>query len=140
MGPNARAPWEDGATMASGSRTFAVGVIVLALAASACDLPTLKEAREEADALPQTTFLYSADGTLITRLHAGEDRVVVGSHRIPDVMRDAVVAIEDQRFYDHRGVDLRALFRAAYIDAARGEIVQGGSTITQQLVKNVYVG
>jgi penicillin-binding protein 1A len=126
--------------MASGSRTLVVGLIVLALAASACDLPTLKEAREDADALPETTFLYSADGTLITRLHAGEDRVVVGAHRIPEVVRNAVVAIEDQRFYDHRGVDLRALLRAAYIDAARGEIVQGGSTITQQLVKNVYVG
>jgi membrane peptidoglycan carboxypeptidase len=126
--------------MAGGSRTLAVGVIVLALAASACDLPTLKEARRDADALPETTFLYAADGTLITRLHAGEDRVVVGARRIPMVVRDAVVAIEDQRFYDHRGVDLRALLRAAYIDAARGEIVQGGSTITQQLVKNVYVG
>jgi membrane peptidoglycan carboxypeptidase len=126
--------------MASGPRTLVVGLIVLALAASACDLPTLKEAREDADALPETTFLYSADGTLLTRLHAGEDRVVIGAHRIPDVVRNAVVAIEDQRFYDHRGIDLRALLRAAYIDAARGEIVQGGSTITQQLVKNVYVG
>jgi penicillin-binding protein 1A len=126
--------------MASGSRTIVVGLIVLALAASACDLPTLQEAREDADALPETTFLYAADGTLITRLHAGEDRVVVGAKRIPEVVRNAVVAIEDQRFYDHRGVDLRALMRAAYIDTARGEIVQGGSTITQQLVKNVYVG
>ena len=126
--------------MAARSRTLVVGLIVLALAASACDLPTLKEAREDADALPETTFLYAADGTLITRLHAGEDRVVVGARRIPEVVRNAVVAIEDQRFYDHRGVDLRALLRAAYIDAARGEIVQGGSTITQQLVKNVYVG
>ena len=126
--------------MADGSRTLVVGLIVLALAASACDLPTLKEARRDADALPETTFLYAADGTLITRLHAGEDRVVVGAKRIPKVVRDAVVAIEDQRFYDHRGVDLRALLRAAYIDAAQGEIVQGGSTITQQLVKNVYVG
>ncbi len=126
--------------MAACSRTLVVGLIAFALAASACDLPTLREARRDADALPETTFLYSADGTLITRLHAGEDRVVVGSNRIPEVVRDAVVAIEDQRFYDHRGVDLRALLRAAYIDAARGEVVQGGSTITQQLVKNVYVG
>ncbi|HJU57247.1 MAG TPA: transglycosylase domain-containing protein [Actinomycetota bacterium] len=126
--------------MAARSRTLVVGVVVLALAVSACDLPTLKEARRDADALPETTFVYAADGTLITRLHAGEDRVIVGAKRIPKVVRDAVVAIEDQRFYDHRGVDLRAVLRAAYIDAARGEIVQGGSTITQQLVKNVYVG
>ncbi|HJS27517.1 MAG TPA: hypothetical protein VJ913_10380, partial [Actinomycetota bacterium] len=82
--------------MADGSRTLVVGLIVLALATSACDLPTLKEARRVADALPETTFLYAADGTLITRLHAGEDRVVVGAKRIPKVVRDAVVAIEDQ--------------------------------------------
>ncbi|MEX2422149.1 MAG: transglycosylase domain-containing protein, partial [Actinomycetota bacterium] len=126
--------------MAARSRTLVVGVIALALVASACDLPTLRDARRDADALPETTFLYAADGTLITRLHAGEDRVVVGSRRIPDVIRDAVVAIEDQRFYDHKGIDLRALLRAAYVDATTGEVVEGGSTITQQLVKNVYVG
>src|SRR3990170_7243066 len=126
--------------MAVRSRTLVVALLVFALGASACDLPTLREARSEAAALPETTFLYAADGTLITRLHAGEDRVVVGSRRIPDVVRDAVVAIEDQRFYDHKGIDLRALLRAAYVDATTGEVVEGGSTITQQLVKNVYVG
>jgi penicillin-binding protein 1A len=127
--------------MAGRSRaTFVATVALLALVTSACDLPTLKEARKEAVELPQTSFLYAADGTLIMRLHAGEDRVVVRASRIPQVLRDAVVAIEDQRFYDHAGLDLRALLRAAYIDATTGEIVEGGSTITQQLVKKVYVG
>ncbi|MCI0633021.1 MAG: transglycosylase domain-containing protein [Actinobacteria bacterium] len=126
--------------MAARSRTLVVGLVAFALASSACDLPTLREARRDADALPETTFLFASDGTLITRLHAGEDRVVVGSRRIPEVVRDAVVAIEDQRFYDHKGIDLRALLRAAYVDATTGEVVEGGSTITQQLVKNVYVG
>jgi penicillin-binding protein 1A len=126
--------------MASGSRTLVVGLFAFALIASACDLPTLKEARENANALPETSFIYSADGTLITALHAGENRVVVRSKSIPGVLRDAVVAIEDQRFYDHTGLDLRAVMRAAYIDATTGEIVEGGSTITQQLVKKLYVG
>ena len=126
--------------MAERSRTLVVGLITLALAASACGLPSLREARRNATALPQTSFLYAADGSLITRLHAGEDRVVVGSSRIPDVVREAVIAIEDKRFYDHRGIDLRALLRAAYVDVTSGEIVEGGSTITEQLVKNVYVG
>ena len=117
-----------------------VGLFVFALAASACDLPSLREARETADALPETSFLYAADGTSITALHAGEDRVVVRSRKIPDVMRDAVIAIEDQRFYDHSGLDMRALLRAAYVDATTGEVVEGGSTITQQLVKKLYVG
>ena len=115
-------------------------VLTLALAAQACDLPSLKEERRTAPALPQTSFLYAADGTLITRLHAGEDRVVVKSRNIPDVMRDAVVAIEDQRFWDHSGIDLKALLRAAYVNATEGRVVQGASTITQQLVKNLYVG
>lgn len=126
--------------MAGRSRTLVVGLILLALASSACDLPTLREARRQADALPETSFVYAADGTLITRLHAGEDRVTIRSSKIPDVMRNAVIAVEDQRFYDHRGLDLRALLRAAYVDATTGEVVEGGSTITQQLVKNVYVG
>ncbi len=127
--------------MAGRSRaTFVAMLVICALAAAGCNLPTLHEARQEAAALPQTSFLYAADGTLITRLHAGEDRVVVRASRIPDVMRNAVIAIEDQRFYDHRGVDLRALLRAAYIDATTGRVVEGGSTITQQLVKQIYVG
>jgi membrane peptidoglycan carboxypeptidase len=120
--------------------TFVATVVLVALVTSSCDLPTLREARREASELPQTSFLYAADGTLITRLHAGEDRVVVRASRIPQVVRDAVVAIEDQRFYDHTGLDLRALLRAAYVDATTGEVVEGGSTITQQLVKQVYVG
>ena len=111
----------------------------LALVASACDLPDLKEERQKATALPQTSFLYAADGTLITRLHAGEDRVVVKYRNIPQVMRDAVIAIEDQRFWDHRGIDLRALLRAAYVNATEGRVVQGASTITQQLVKNLFL-
>jgi penicillin-binding protein 1A len=126
--------------MAGRSRTLVVGLLMFALAASACDLPTLREARKQADALPETSFLYAADGSLITRLHATEDRVSIRSSKIPDVVRDAVIAAEDKRFYDHKGLDLRALLRAAYIDATTGEVVEGGSTITQQLVKNVYVG
>jgi penicillin-binding protein 1A len=136
MACTSRAPF--GATRSRAP--FVMTMLVFALAASACDLPTLREARQDAIELPQTSFLYAADGSLITRLHAGEDRVVVRASRIPDVVRDAVIAIEDQRFYDHRGLDLRALLRAAYVDATTGEVVQGGSTITQQLVKQVYVG
>jgi penicillin-binding protein 1A len=120
--------------------TFVATLLVCTLAASACGLPTLKEARESATDPSLTSFLYAADGTLIARLHASEDRVPVRASRIPDVVRDAVIAIEDQRFYDHSGLDLRALLRAAYIDATTGEVVEGGSTITQQLAKQLFVG
>jgi penicillin-binding protein 1A len=119
--------------------TLAAAVLSFALIAAACDLPTLQEARQDAAELPQTSFVYTSNGQLITRLHAGEDRVVVRARRIPDVVRNAVIAIEDQRFYDHSGLDLRAVMRAAYIDATRGQVVEGGSTITQQLVKQVYL-
>ena len=126
--------------MAVRSRALVAGVMLLALVASACNLPSLKEERRTATALPQTSFLYASDGTLITALHAGEDRVIVKTKNMPQVIRDAVVAIEDQRFYEHGGIDLRAVLRAAYIDATSGRIVEGGSTITQQLVKQLYVG
>jgi penicillin-binding protein 1A len=121
-------------------RPLALGLAVLALLAQGCHLPTLKEERAKTPALPQTSFLYAADGSLIMALHAGEDRVLLPTNKQPQVIRDAVVAIEDKRFYDHKGIDLRALLRAAYIDATTGTLVQGGSTITQQLVKNLYVG
>lgn len=122
-------------------RRLIVVVASLGLFAQACaSLPTLEEERARATPLAQTSFLYAANGTLITALHAGEDRVLVRWEDIPEVMADATVAIEDQRFWDHAGVDLRALLRAAYVDLTGGRIVQGASTITQQLVKNLYVG
>ena len=54
-------------------------------------------------------------------------------------MKQAIVAIEDRRFFEHRGVDLRAIFRAVWADITSGNVVQGGSTITQQFIKNAYV-
>src|ERR687892_2595235 len=120
-----------------GARFGATALLVLLLA-TACDFPTLREARQEAAELPQTSFVYASNGQLITRLHAGEDRVVVRARRIPDVVRNAVIAIEDQRFYDHAGLDLRAVLRAAYVNATSGRVVEGGSTITQQYVRNAF--
>ena len=54
-------------------------------------------------------------------------------------MKQAIVAVEDRRFWEHRGVDLRGIFRAVWADIRHKEVVQGGSTITQQLVKNTYI-
>ena len=96
------------------------------------DYPTLP--------LAQTSFLYASDGSLITQLHADENRVVLSYNQMPQSIRDATVAIEDKRFYEHHGVDLRAIVRAAYDNAASGQTIEGGSTLTQQLVKNLYTG
>ena len=90
--------------------------------------------------LAQTSFVYAADDSVITQLHAVEDRVVLPSSEIPSWIRDAAVAIEDRRFYQHHGIDGRAILRASYVNLRDGSIEEGGSTITQQLVKNLYTG
>jgi len=114
------------------------GFVSLALLGTACGLPDIKD--YEPLPLAQTSFLYAADGSLITELHATEDRVILRRGEMTQEMRDAAVAIEDRRFYFHHGVDAQAILRAAVVNAEAGTIVEGGSTITQQLVKNLYVG
>jgi penicillin-binding protein 1A len=114
--------------------------VALAVAATACRLPKLEEETKHSRPLEQTSIVYSADGTPITRLHAEIDRVVVPLQRIPRVVQDAVVAIEDERFWSHRGIDVKAILRAAYVNAKTGRIAEGGSTITQQYVKQTIVG
>ena len=113
-------------------------VTMLVVVATGCDLPSI----DQYDPLPlaQTSFLYAADGSLITELHSAENRVVLRERDISPFMRDAAVAIEDRRFFVHHGVDIRAIARAAAVNTRAGEVVEGGSTITQQLVKNLYVG
>jgi Transglycosylase len=60
--------------------------------------------------------------------------------RMPEVLRDAVIALEDERFWEHKGVDLRAALRALTSNASAGEVAQGASTITMQIVKNTLTG
>jgi penicillin-binding protein 1A len=87
----------------------------------------------------QTAFVYDREGRLIAELRPEENRVVVPLHQMPVALQDAVVAAEDRRFFDHPGVDIAAIVRAAWADLTGGTF-QGGSTITQQLVKNLYLG
>jgi penicillin-binding protein 1A len=88
----------------------------------------------------QTSVVYAADGSVLANLHAEIDRQVVPLTQIPKVAQDAVVAIEDERFRQHAGLDYRGIVRAFARDATSGRIVEGGSTITQQLVKNLLTG
>lgn len=69
----------------------------------------------------------------------GEDRVLVRLDDTPQLLRDAIVAVEDRHYYDHYGVSLRGTARAIIANLTQGSLVQGGSTITQQLVKNFYL-
>src|SRR3954469_7899756 len=84
--------------------------------------------------------VYAADGSLIGVIHSDTIRQPIGANRIPQDLRDATVAIEDRRFYEHGGIDPSAIVRAGWEDlTAGGKPVEGGSTITQQLVRNLYI-
>lgn len=82
-----------------------------------------------------TSIIYDYKGSEVGKLHGGENREYVTLDQIPMYMQQAVIAIEDERFYNHNGVDIQGLMRAIYSTATRQQM-QGGSTITQQLIKN----
>ena len=84
-----------------------------------------------------STFIYDAEGNQIAKLDAeGSNRVPVSMEDIPADLAHAFVAIEDERFYEHNGIDLRGILRAAYVGLTSGNFSEGASTITQQLIKN----
>ena len=114
--------------------------VVFTMLASGCGLPNIAGLKLTIPALPQTSLLFDDHGQLITSLHAGENRTLVPIGEIPTVLQDAVIATEDQRFYQHHGIDVKAIVRAAVRDATSGRVEQGGSTITEQLVKNTITG
>ena len=102
-------------------------------------LPSL----ELADRIPssETTKIYDSSPTpvLLAELRGLDDRQVLEGDDIPQVMRDALVAVEDPRFYEHKGMDFLAILRAAWANARHRQVAAGGSTITQQLIKNAFV-
>ena len=84
------------------------------------------------------TQLVDEDGKLITKLYF-ENRDPISIDDIPDHVKEAFVATEDSRFYEHHGLDIKAIGRALYRDILAGKKVEGGSTLTQQLAKNVFL-
>jgi penicillin-binding protein 1A len=111
--------------------------MVIALVATACAIQPIEDPGIGAGSL--TSTVYAADGTVLTEWHADQDRVLVSYDDLPGHLVDAVVAVEDHRFWVHSGIDPRAVVRAAGANIRAGEIVEGGSTITQQYVKNVLL-
>src|SRR5438128_1794750 len=83
--------------------------------------------------------ILAADGSVMSQV-ADENRIPVELSQVPDNVRHAVLAVEDHAFYDHGPVDVKAIGRALVANVSAGKVVQGGSTITQQLVKNFYTG
>ena len=114
---------------------------VMAMALVLCTSCTysLRELQAELPETAQSSVILAADGTPILTLHAEQNRVNVAYEDIPPGLVDAVIAIEDERFWHHHGVDFRAIMRAVQVNASSGEVSQGGSTITQQLVKQLLL-
>ncbi len=118
---------------------FLVGILLFtALAGAAWVLTQIPLPPEAPQA--QTTILYDAAGGQLATLHGVENRFPVSIDTVPPVMVAAVVAAEDRKFFVHKGIDPLGIARATWADIRLKGITQGGSTITQQYVKNAYVG
>ena len=111
----------------------AVGYVV-SIAASAPPLSSLK-----AKSTGDNTRVFAADGKPLGFIQAEELHLPLRSSEIPDVVKDSTIAIEDERFYQHKGVDYEGVVRAAIKNLTSGKTVQGGSTITMQLVRSLYI-
>lgn len=110
----------------------------------------IKELKSEADAIArsstpadfrsaETSIVYAVDGSRISTLSAERDSYYLEAAKIPYNVKAAIVSIEDKKFYEHEGVDKKAILRAVYVMLKNGEASQGGSTITQQLARNIYL-
>ena len=110
-----------------------------ALSSVAADLPTLDIAAHQP--LTRNTYIYdgSRHPRLLAVLRGDQSRVIVSSAEIAPVVKRAIVAIEDRRFYQHRGIDYRSIGRALVTDLSAGHSVQGASTITEEFIKNAYL-
>lgn len=89
-------------------------------------------------AMAETSKVYAIDGSLLTEFHAEENREIIDFNKMSQNIKNAIVAVEDKRYYEHQGVDYKRIIGAFIADLRSRTIVQGGSTITQQYVKNVY--
>ncbi len=101
------------------------------------DLPDLEDFTPAENAL--TSKIYAYDGTLIDTFHGEENRELVSYEQIPKNLINAVVSIEDERYYQHKGFDIEGIIRSFIINLMSGDIEQGATTITQGYVKNVYI-
>jgi penicillin-binding protein 1A len=116
-----------------GTASFCYGLVT----AVASEIPTLDPARYHR---VQNSYIYASNGQILAILRGAENRKVVASGQIADVMKQAIVAVEDKRFFEHHGIDLHGILRAIWADITNKKVVQGGSTITQQFIKNAFTG
>jgi penicillin-binding protein 1A len=113
--------------------SFTFGLVT----AIAGEVPKLDPSRQKHQV---NTRIYDSTGKKVLAILRGtENRVLVDYDDIAPVMKQAIVAIEDRRYFEHSGVDIRAIGRALWADVSEKGVVQGGSTITQQFIKNTYI-
>ena len=114
--------------------SFTFGVIT-AVAGQAWKLESVNQQQREVNG-----YIYDRTGNrVLAVLRGSQNRVIVKSNEIAPIMKQAIVAVEDRRFWEHEGVDFRAIGRAFWADVRQQELVQGGSTITQQFIKNAFI-
>ena len=110
------------------------GLWVLSVAAEAPPIEQLQPVDNGSNSI-----IYAADGSRLGYIQSDEARTPIPIDQIPEDLQHATVAIEDERFYEHNGVDLEGVARAAFENLEAGEVKQGGSTITMQLARNLYI-
>jgi penicillin-binding protein 1A len=126
-------------------RVFLIGLVFAAVVGSFAAYGIITGLIDSAPKLDQinviptgyTTNIYDKDGNIIETLAGAEaNREYVTIDQIPKVLQNCVICIEDERFYEHNGIDVRGIFRAFFLGLSTGSFNQGGSTLTQQLIKN----
>jgi penicillin-binding protein 1A len=118
-----------------GALSFAFGLVT----AVASQVPELDPARLQKQEVDGYIYAGVPSRRVLAVLRGSESRIIVPSSKIDERMKQAIVAVEDKRFYEHRGVDIHGILRAVWQDVRNKKVVEGGSTITQQFVKNTYL-
>jgi penicillin-binding protein 1A len=114
--------------------TMTLGIWVESIVAGVPSLDQMQPIDEGANSV-----IYAADGTPLGFIQSDEARTPISLDKIPEDLQKATIAIEDSRFYEHGGVDPEGILRAAWANVSSGQTREGGSTITQQLARNLYI-
>lgn len=121
---------------------IAIAIVVVMVIGVGCGFltATLNTRQDLDDVRPAASSqIYDINGKELANVHADQNRVPVKITQIPEHLKDAFVAVEDVRFYDHAGIDPKGILRAVWANIAHQGVSEGGSTITQQLAKNAYL-
>jgi len=112
-------------------------IIAVTFAWFSKDLPTAGKIMSRE--VEQSTRILDRKGNLLYKIHGEKNRTLIDFEEMPDYVKNATIAIEDKHYYKHMGVDVMGVFRAVWVNVSKRGYYQGGSTLTQQLVKNALL-